>query len=213
MNNIYGFTLLITLFTFFLVSCTHHYLTDSNNGGKEVQQVLITGRYIKLDSQGQPLKNQQVSYKEQAWQCVKDVKTGLIWEVKTLEGLHHKNDEYKWGDSFKFKDKVNQQGWCGATDWRVPKIKALRTLVYCSNGTPQKEALDNFCSGKNGTKEPYHRPTIEQRVFPNAQNFLYWSSSSNGDANYAWYVHFDYGFDGEGDKGVGFHVRLVRGGQ
>ena len=118
------------------------------------QQALIAGRYIKLDKQGQPLKNQQVSYKEQAWQCVKDVKTGLIWEVKTLEGLHNKkyHDEYSWNNSFKFKDKVNQQGWCGATDWQVPSIEELRSLVYCSNGTSQEEAQGKGCSGKNDSK-------------------------------------------------------------
>jgi len=179
------------------------------------QQALIAGRYIKLDKQGQPLKNQQVSYKEQAWQCVKDVKTGLIWEVKTLEGLHNKKDEYNWwNDSFKFKDKVNQQGWCGATDWRVPNFEELRALVYCSNGMPQKEAWIETCSGKNDSKGPYQRPVIEQQVFPNTQDSFYWSSSPYADYAFnAWYVNFYLGYGHTSSKGDNFHVRLVRSGQ
>ena len=177
------------------------------------QQALIAGRYIKLDKQGQPLKNQQVSYKEQAWQCVKDIKTGLIWEVKTLEGLHNKKDEYNWKESFKFKDNVNQQGWCGATDWRVPSIEELRTLVYCSNGMSQEEALKYTCRGKKHTKVPYQRPTIEWQVFSNTRkNLFYWSSSPN-TANFVWHVHFYDGIALANPKGFNGSVRLVRSGQ
>ena len=175
--------------------------------------ILIAGRYIKLDSNGKPLKNQHVSYQEQTWQCVKDVKTNLIWEVKTLKGLHATKEDYNWKDSFTFKDKVNQQGWCGATDWRVPKIEELRSLVYCSNGILQKEAWDKTCKGKDG-KNTYQSPTIEQQVFPNTQSSWYWSSSPYADdASVAWYVVFDDGYDHALYKFNYGHVRLVRSGQ
>ena len=127
--------------------------------------------------------------------------------------MHNTDDKYNWKDSFTFKDKVNQQGWCGATDWRVPKIEELRSLVYCSNGTLQKEASDNGCERKNNN-DTYQRPTIEQQAFPNTQSNWYWSSLPlASEADGAWVVDFYVGHDYSYGKNYGYHVRIVRSGQ
>lgn len=42
--------------------------------------------YTKLDSKGDPLSDQSVTYASTPWACVQDNVTGLIWEVKTDDG-------------------------------------------------------------------------------------------------------------------------------
>lgn len=44
--------------------------------------------YIKLDAAGNPLADQDISrsMSDEAWRCVQDVASNLIWEVKTDDG-------------------------------------------------------------------------------------------------------------------------------
>jgi len=106
--------------------------------------------YIKLNETGK-----EISIGEKKWSCVKDKKTGLIWEVKTKEaGLHFHKDYYTWYDSdpstndgnagrkknwFKpdqvlqntedFIEEVNSKTLCGFSSWKMPTIDQLRTIV------------------------------------------------------------------------------------
>ena len=47
--------------------------------------------FTKLDSSGNALDASAAQ-----WSCVEDNQTGLIWESKTLEGLHNTDDRYTW---------------------------------------------------------------------------------------------------------------------
>ena len=65
-----------------------------------------------------------------------DTKTGLMWK-RCLEGLSGVNCEegkvktYTWGEAVRrFKDVE----YAGYTDWRLPTIKELETLLQCSKG-------------------------------------------------------------------------------
>lgn len=57
-----------------------------------------------------------------------------------------------------------------------------------------------------------NRPTIDTTIFPKTIDEFYWSSSPNANNyNYAWGVHFYYGYDGnEGGKSGSYYVRAVR---
>ncbi len=167
------------------------------------------------------------------WSCVKDNVTGLIWEVKTDDGgLHDKDDRYTWyePDSSKnggfagyqkpsdydstwsdticygfttgdantycntkaYVDRVNNAGLCGATDWRMPSKEELRSIV----------SYDRY------------NPAIDTAWFPNTQSSSFWSASPYaGYGDGAWFVGFDYGYDGTGNKSISRYVRLVRSGQ
>lgn len=84
-------------------------------------------------------------------------------------------------------------GLCGFTDWRLPTIRELQTLVHYG-------ALN---------------PAIDPTYFPNTVASDFWSASSYGPipAN-AWSVTFNDGSVYAGDKTFYvFPVRLVRGGQ
>ncbi len=150
---------------------------------------------------------------------VKDIKTGLIWK-RCAEGLsgadcsQGKAIEYTWQ---KAMDHAKQVRFAGHSDWRLPTIEELRTLVYCSNGVSQERARHKSCSGLGWSiydKNPYQRPAINQIAFPQTKSSYYWSASSFVSyPTYAWYVGFYNGNVNAINKSNNLRVRLVRGGQ
>ena len=178
--------------------------------------------FTKLGADGNPLTDQSVAYTTTPWSCVRDNHTGLVWEVKTTDGgLRDANHTYTWYnstgvndggdpgtanggtcadstdcDTEKYVAAVNAVGLCGQTDWRLPTMDELISLVDSSIASPG--------------------PTIDNGYFPNTLPSYYWSSSpyasdySNGAA---WYINFYYGHDGPLDRSFAKSVRLVRGGQ
>ncbi|EKK9985906.1 DUF1566 domain-containing protein [Vibrio vulnificus] len=171
--------------------------------------------FTKLDNSGNPLPESASE-----WSCVRDNHTGLIWEVKQpggSGGLRDANHTYSWYnpdnstnggsagtqnggicqgsacDTYAFVNTVNSQGLCGASDWRLPSVNELLSIV------------------DNGRVEP----AIEQSYFPYTPQYVwYWSSSPNsGNSGHAWYVYFGYGNAYYGNEGSNGCVRLVRAGQ
>ena len=91
-----------------------------------------------------------------------------------------------------FTARVNAVGLCGFTDWRVPDIEELRSIVNYSRTNP----------------------SIDINYFPNTRSSSYWSASPDADgSDYAWRLYFYYGYDFDLDRSYGYHVRLVRSGQ
>lgn len=169
------------------------------------------------------------------WACTKDNKTGLIWEVKTDDdGLRGKDWTYSWYEpdasknggfegnidipyrmpncstdhdcnTYAYKNAVNSQGLCGATDWRLPTKDELMKLVVCSDD--KYEANGTGCTNYDAITHP----TINTTYFPNTSSDWFWSSSpSADDVNYAWLVVFYYGYGDVSNKHHGDNVRLVR---
>ena len=81
----------------------------------------------------------------------------------------------------------------GHTDWRLPNLKELRSIVeeQCSN------------------------PSVNTTVFPGTSASYFWSASAHAYlSNNAWVVNFSYGYANYSDvKSVTYQVRLVRAGQ
>lgn len=145
---------------------------------------------------------------------VTDTKTKLMWkrcsEGQSGETCSGAASQYKWDDAMsKFRSGVS---FAGYSDWRMPTIAELRTLVYCSNGTPPEEAWDRWCSGKDHKAGEYQEPTINLTVFPDTPSYWYWSSTQNG-ASYVWFVFFPNGRVSGEPEAPPSYVRLVRGGQ
>ncbi len=126
---------------------------------------------------------------------VLDAATGLGWQGCTagLEGNDCATGEiktYSWKDALAYCEGLS---WGGHTDWRVPNMKELRTIV----------------------DETRTYPSIDTIAFPGTGSDYYWPSSTLlGEAGpYSWAVGFHIGSVDTLDKTYLERVRCVRGGQ
>ncbi|MCI5191806.1 MAG: DUF1566 domain-containing protein [Candidatus Electrothrix sp. AU1_5] len=139
---------------------------------------------------------------------VTDTKTSLMWK-RCSEGLsgdnceHGKAEKYTWDEA---KQRFKNVDYAGYSDWRIPTIDELRTLIYCSKGV--EKSLRSWC--KDGSTEP----TINQQAFPNTVDSSVWSGSPfANDLGSGWGVYFNYGHSFAGFRNAYYAVRLVRGGK
>ena len=134
----------------------------------------------------------------------------LKW-VKNSPG--NKFPESRWSGSGERYDDwnklitvANSEQLCGLSDWRVPDLYELASLVRCRGGSYKN--LDDGCDGS------YQSPTIDTDYFPNARSSAYWSASPVAyNSNYAWRLLFSNGNDYSSYRYNNVHVRLVRSGQ
>lgn len=145
---------------------------------------------------------------------VTDTQTGLIWQKCSMGQNYDKAANsctgtaktYTWQEALEAVQTANQNELLGFSDWRLPSIVELTTLV------------ERACTG----------PAINESLFPNTvpgqapspatgRSFVsawYWSSSPVAYDTYgAWAVDFYDGYTEGGNKINYDHVRLVRGGQ
>ena len=164
--------------------------------------------YTKLDGSGNPLSDSATS-----WNMVKDNVTGLIWEMKTNKdgviNYNNPNDAdntYSWSDkeggyegppdkgkgTQDFINALNSANFGGYSDWRLPTLKELSSIVNYDNPSPG--------------------PTINSTYFPNTQSSFYWTSTPSPGYDYrAWVVGFDDSNSHNYGKYRQYYVRAVRG--
>ncbi len=156
----------------------------------------LFGRYQAMGADGDIIKDLVTGYE---WQRCS---VGQTWNVST-QTCDGTPGTYDWNTAM--------TNWPETAAWRLPTIAELRTLVYCSSGTPiliDMTADFTQCSGN------YQSPTIVSRAFPNTVVGWFWSSSPlAGYSNVAWYVNFYFGYVYADYKDDARYVRLVRGGQ
>lgn len=167
--------------------------------------------YTKLDANGNSLPESASS-----WVTVYDNVTGLTWEVKTDDDtIHDKDINYSWCNSTlenpgdcddednteSFVDNLNNAKFGGYSDWRLPTITELASLL---DSNAKKPAINTS-----------YFPLTEPSFF--ATDIDYWSSTVKvGDSNASWEVYFDQSIFGHivnySSKSISSHVRAVRGG-
>lgn len=120
--------------------------------------------------------------------------TGLMWK-RCVEGLtgaacaSGTATGYTWQGALQLADGHD---FAGYSDWRVPNIKELTSIVEMS------------C----------YDPAINLSVFPNDPGLRVWSASPDANhSNYAWYVNFADGGDHYNPRDTTKWLRLVRDGQ
>jgi subtilisin family serine protease len=169
-------------------------------------------KYTKVSSVGIALPNTSLN-----WDCVKDEITGLLWENKNIIGsnpLHLRDASKRYfsdtsgmpGSAEEFVSQVNSINLCGYSDWRIPSLLELQTLVNFSQNNDRFRGI----------------PLIDQNYFENTSSD-YWMSSSrsnySGDTRLL-FLAAQRLYDGtdlelgsnRGSAGSPLYVRLVRGG-
>lgn len=95
-------------------------------------------------------------------------------------------------DTEKFVQAVNNAGWCGFNDWRMPSVDELSSIIDYGRALP---AIDGA----------YFPDTVQPSGF--------WSGSSFApEPSFGWIVIFDEGLVAHCVKSWAYYVRLVRGG-
>jgi len=129
---------------------------------------------------------------------VTDTKTGLMWK-QCSEGLSGAAcatgaaATYTWQAALLAAKALNTGGgFVGFTDWRVPNIKELSSIV------------EDQCS----------LPQINSKLFPATTVGYYWSSTPYAGyrGSNVWLISFNNGAVVRGTKASIVYVRLVRGG-
>ena len=132
---------------------------------------------------------------------VTDARTGLMWkrclEGQTWDGITCTGVEtcLTWADAL---GQAASSTFANHTDWRLPNVKELRSLV----------------------EECRFFPSINDTIFPATPSLFIWSATPNVNrtiydtTSNAWGVNFDYGSSLDNSfREFNYRVRLVRDGQ
>ena len=141
--------------------------------------------------------NPDAAYTDHHNGTVTDTRTGLMWKVcaegQTWNGSGCDGTAIgmTWQAALAHaQDAQFPNG--GHTDWRLPNLKELRSLV----------------------EECRTSPAINDSIFPQAPSSSFWSGSPYaGNSNFAWSVNFNNGNASYSNRYNNDSVRLVRGGQ
>jgi hypothetical protein len=190
---------------FFLTAC------DNKSGpGPEIHDT----KYLVIDAHGQAVEGLPG-----ADDCVQDQFIGLVWEVKSdSAGLRDWRNTYSWYspdeshegeldyrgtsnagscagsdcDTSAYVEAVNQAGYCGHNDWRMPSRDELGSI--------------------SDPRKPKNPPTANLKYFPHTQIGEYWSANDyQFQYDSAWRWSFEFGHDRVDWKKEPARVRLVRG--
>ncbi len=133
-------------------------------------------------------------YTDNGDETITDTKTDLMWKVCS-EGLSDGTcstgsiTAHTWKEALELANSATDANY---TDWRLPNIKELATLV----------ALNRVS------------PAINSSIFPNTGTYYkYWSSSPKSASYNSWGVDFGYGSDSWADRVDYNFIRLVRAGR
>jgi hypothetical protein len=147
-----------------------------------------------------------LSYTDNGDGTITDNNTGLMWEKKSNDGsLHDKDTEYSWWEAFTvFIAGLNAGGgFAGYTDWRLPNVRELQTLVNFEHFEPAvSPAFNTGCVA-----------SCTVLTCSCTGSASYWSSTTSARNPTAWwYVGFLIGGTGVDGPSQKDRVRAVRGG-
>ena len=193
------------------------------NAGFDFTKLGSTGTILAI--QGESWSSTGTEAAGTQWSCVKDNHTGLIWEVKTDNGLHGKDDRYNWYNT----DSASNGGAVGDADDDGNVCEGYQSgdsATYCNTQAFVARVNQATLCGASDWRMPTRqeflsithfgrfKPSIDSHYFPNTVSDWFWSSVpyANSSVN-AWAVSFGYGYDRNAGHVSDYRVRLVRASQ
>lgn len=151
-----------------------------------------------------------LSYVDNGDGTITDTNTGLMWEkLSDDDSIHDEHNVYNWDDAFNVKvAALNAATFAGHSDWRLPNVKELQSIVDYSvplPGPSVSSAFDSGCTdGCSVTLCSCTRAGVPG----------YWSSTSyaSNTATFAWAVSSSESLTTYVAKLSMLSVRAVRGG-
>ena len=148
----------------------------------------------------------EMAYEIAAGSC--KIIDGYMWSSES-------SDYMTWYDAVSYCDNLTE---CGYSNWHLPTISELRTLIQNCSGTVTGGSCgvtDSCLSFSNCWSDEscyYSCSGDESGVYSKlGDTSWFWSSSVlSGSSNYAWYVGFDYGYVRNDLKYDYSYVRCVR---
>ncbi len=127
---------------------------------------------------GFPLDGQR--FTDNGNNTVTDNATGLIWikdHTAVSAGGYALGSAFSWEKAFLAVEAINQEKYSGYSDWRLPNVKELQSIVDYGS----------------------FEPAINSAFFPNTKSEFYWTSTTYGpNPEAAWAVSFNNGYvDGD----------------
>lgn len=185
--------------------------TEQDNAAASQKRLKLENRFVgwqKIGKKGEPLPATA-----ERWAAVIDASTELMWAVNwQIDDRFPNRGDLTWfnpdmsangghegyasqgQNTSDWLRHVNLIGWCGFTDWRLPTLREIETLL---------------------TKEVSNYFHIREDVFTDMAGLgsRFWTASvDDKKKEYAWAMYFGYGHDGLAYKSYTLNVRLVRGG-
>ena len=176
--------------------------------------ILLISGMVSADLLKISKKGEMIELEEAEWACILEEELNLYWEVKTAkEGLQYAKNTYTWFDgesgeeygdyshhcswsrgcnTLAYVKKINEKSLCSFTDWRLPTLNELKTLV---NYYGDADTL------------------INAAFFPNTQADSYWTSTALPNSKlHVHEVPFVHGGSVARYKYFDTYIRLVRSG-
>ena len=180
---------------------------NTRSGTGAVVGTTDRSNYVRLVSSSTAVASHFSDYSDNRYTdngdgTISDAQTGLMWSKCSYGQTYDANDDDgdqiicegsptfgTWQQAFAWAADSNANSTYGYSDWRLPNIKELGSIV-------------DFGSAK---------PAINQNIFPNTASGPYWTSTpSRANVHQTIFIGFQAGDYGPSDRISNLYLRLVR---
>jgi len=149
------------------------------------------------------------SYTDNGDGTITDNRTGLMWEKLADDGsIHNWTNTYTWDAAFGKVAALNSASFAGHTDWRLPNVNELQSLVNYGSYNPAVDAVFNAACAPGCS-------VATCSCIRSGLHVGYWSSTTDQFPDYypsVWGVDFTDGYTEPWEKSGSIYVRAVRPG-